>query len=213
MATKVKKGDFVELDFVGRIKVTGQIFDLTVEEIAKKENLNREAKFEPMVACIGSGQLIAGFDEQIDGKEVGEEFEFDLDSEKAFGKKNPKLIQLTSLQLLKKRNINPMTGMQLNIDGSVATVRSVSGGRVVLDFNHPLAGKVLHYWAKIRAIITDRKKQIEATVKVLGIPCEVSSLKENTATLKFNQEVPDQIKDMISKELEKQISGIKIKFN
>ena len=208
---KVKKGDFVELDFVGRIKATGQIFDLTVEEIAKKEDLNREAKFEPMVACIGSGQLIAGFDENVDGKDVGQEMEFDITPEKAFGKKNPKLIQLTSLQILRKRNINPVTGMQLNIDGTVATVRSVSGGRVILDFNHMLSGKALHYWVKIRKIITDKEKQVNSIIKMLGVPCDVS-FKDKTATLKLKQEVPKQIKDTISKELKKYVSDIEVKF-
>ena len=222
---KVKKGDFVELDFVGRIKATGRIFDLTVEDVAQKEGLNRDAKFEPMIACIGSGQLIAGFDENIDGKEVGAEFEFDLPPEKAFGRKNPKLIQLTSLQILKKQNINPVPGMRLNLDGALATIRSVSGGRVILDFNHPLAGKELHYWVKIQKIVADKKKQVESITKMLGIPCEVSvkektsqtskkpaELTTSTATLKVAKEIPKQIKDMISAELKKHVSDVEIKF-
>ena len=208
---KTKKGDFIELDFVGRIKSTGQIFDLTVEAIAKKEGIAAQGKFEPMVACIGSGQLIAGFDVAVSGKEVGAEFEFDLKPEDAFGRKNPKLIQLTSFSVLKKKDINPIPGMQLDVDGAMATVRSVSGGRVILDFNHPLSGKELHYWAKVRKIITDKQTQVESITKLLGIPCEVS-IKEKTATLKLDQQVPKQITDVISKEIEKHVAGISIKF-
>lgn len=208
---KVKKGDFVELDFVGRAKATNRIFDLTVEDVAKKEGLEGRAEFKPMVACIGSGQLIKGFDEQVDGKEIGAEFEFDLPAEKAFGKKNPKLIQLTSLSLLRKRDINPVLGMQLNIDGMMATVRSVSGGRVILDFNHPLAGKELHYWVKIRKLVTDSKKKIEAIVSLLGIPCKVD-VKEKTATLKTEKPLPKQMQDIISAEIKKNIKGVAVKF-
>lgn len=211
MATTIKKGDFVELDFVGRIKATGQIFDLTMEDVAKKEGLQSRATFEPMVACIGSGQLISGFDEQVTGKEPGKEFEFDLAPEKAFGRKNPKLIQLTSLNLLRKQDINPVVGMQLNIDNAMATVRSVSGGRVILDFNHPLSGKELHYWVKIRKIITDKKAQIDSLIKLLGVPCDVK-IKDKTATLKLKQDVPKPIKDMFTKEIKKHVTGIDIKF-
>jgi FKBP-type peptidyl-prolyl cis-trans isomerase 2 len=38
----MKKGDFVRIDFVGRLAATGEIFDLTSEEIAKKEGVYDE---------------------------------------------------------------------------------------------------------------------------------------------------------------------------
>jgi peptidylprolyl isomerase len=210
---KTKKGDFVEIDFIGKIKATGQIFDLTVEEEAKKAGIQQpNVTYEPLVAQLGSGQLIEGFDTELTGKDVGKEFEFDVPTEKAFGRKNPKMIQLTSLALLRKRGINPAPRMQLNIDGAVATVRSVSGGRVILDFNHPLSGKELHYWVKVRSIITDIKKKAEAVISALGVPAKVS-IKDKTITLKLEQKMPKQITDVISKEIKKSIPDAKIVFS
>jgi peptidylprolyl isomerase len=211
--TKTKKGDFVEIEFVGKIKATGQIFDLTVEEVAKKAGIHQESvKYKPLVAQLGSGQLIEGFDTELTGKELGAEFEFDVPTERAFGKKNPKMIQLTSLALLRKRGVNPATGMQLNIDGAVATVRSVSGGRVILDFNHPLSGKELHYWVTIKSVITDTKKKAEAVINALGVPAKVS-VKDKVLTLKMEQKMPKQVTDVISKEIKKSIPDVKIVFS
>ena len=207
---EVKKGDFIELDFVGKIKATGQIFDLTVEEIVKKEKLPSRGKLEPMVACVGAGHLLSGFDTQVIGKEIGKEFEFDLAAKDAFGVKDQKLIQLTSLKTLQSKGVNPVPGMQLNADGSTATVRSVSGGRVIMDFNHPLAGRELHYWVKINKLVTDKEKQINSIIKMLGIKCDVE-IKDTTATLKIDKALPPPIKDVIQKEIEKHISGMTIK--
>jgi FKBP-type peptidyl-prolyl cis-trans isomerase 2 len=207
----IKNGDFVELDFVGRIKSTGQIFDLTVEDVAKKEGIADDRSFEPMIACVGSGHLIQGFDEQITGKEIGSELEFDLPAEKGFGRKNPKLIQLTSLAMFKKRNIHPVPGIQLNIDGTLATVRSVSGGRVILDFNHPLAGKELHYWVKIRKIITDTKKKAESLVSILNIPADVS-ITGNNVSLKLKEDTPKEMQDVISEQFKNNLPELKLSF-
>ena len=146
---KIKKGDFVEFDFVGRVKITNQVFDLSVADVAKKENIFREGhEYKPLAICAGAGHIIPGLDKALIGKEFGKEYEFDLPPEQGFGKRNPKLISLTSLSVFRKKNINPVPGMQLDLDGRIATVRSVTGGRVVLDYNPPLAGKELHYWIK-----------------------------------------------------------------
>lgn len=209
--TKVKEKDFVELDFVGRIKSTSQIFDLTVEDIAKKEGLANRGEFKPLVACTKSKQLLEGFDDEIIGKEIGKEFEFDLPSDKAFGKKNPKLIQLTSTQMLKKSGVNPVQGMQLNVDGMLATVRSVTGGRVILDFNHPLAGKDLHYWVKLRRIVTDSEEKVRAITNMLGVPCAVS-VKNKVAEIKLKDDAPKENKDFISGEIKKLVPEVKVKF-
>jgi FKBP-type peptidyl-prolyl cis-trans isomerase 2 len=210
MAEKVKSGDFVELDFVGRIKSTGQIFDLTVEDIAKKEGLNSE-NMTPLIACINAGHLLKGFDENLIDKTVGSEFEFDVSPEKAFGKKNPKHIQLTSIHTLKKSGVNPVTGMQLNVDGVLATVRSVSGGRVILDFNHPLAGKELHYWVKIRKLITDSEEKVNSILYMLGVPGK-ASVKNKVAEIKLDEEAPADKKKFVSEEIKKIIPEVEVKF-
>jgi len=210
MTEKIKEGDFVELDFIGRIKSTGQLFDLTVEDVAKKEGINGR-EFKPLVACVKAKHLLEGFDEQLVGRADGEEFEFDIKPEKAFGKKNPKLIQLSSIQSLKRTGVNPVPGMQLDIDGAIATVRSVTGGRVVLDFNHPLAGKELHYWVKIRKMVTDSEEKANAVAHMIGAPCKIT-VKNKIAEIKLEKESTPEQKEFLSEEIKKLVPEVKINF-
>ena len=47
----MKEGDFVKIEYVGRIKESGTIFDLTNEEIAKKENFNLILEKDSILYC------------------------------------------------------------------------------------------------------------------------------------------------------------------
>ena len=52
---KIKSGDFIEIDYVGRIKETNQIFDLTKEDVAREEGINnKSAKYESKIICVGN---------------------------------------------------------------------------------------------------------------------------------------------------------------
>ncbi len=202
---KIKKGDLIELDFIGRFKETGEVFDLTIEEVAKKEKLRspENFKFGPMKAFIGSGQLLKGIDNKLIGSEVGSEQEFDLKAEEAFGKRSPKLIQLVSINKLKKHNLNPVVGMQLNVDGRVAIVRSVTGGRVILDFNHPFSGKEVHYWIKPVKVIKDIKEKVGRAMELVGFKADNVKVDKGKVTLKLANK--DKLGDEFFKVIEKQI--------
>ena len=83
---RIKKGDFVELDYIGRIKGSNQIFDLTDESIAKKNGLyNSNMKYGPKIACIGEGDLIKGLDNYLIDKETGKNYNIEISKKEAFG--------------------------------------------------------------------------------------------------------------------------------
>lgn len=209
---KIKKGEFIKLDFVGRIKNNNQIFDLTREDIAKKEDIYQKGyKYTPLPICIGAGHLISGLDEFLIGKEIGKEYEIDLPPEKAFGKRNPKLLQIMSLSILKKKNINPFPGLQLNLDNRIATVRSVTGGRVVIDFNLPLAGKDLHYWLKPVEKISDTKEKVEIVFKSLGFAANDINIKNSEVIIKLKnkEKLGQQFLDLLSEQVKKSVPEVK----
>ena len=89
----VKKRDFVEIEYTGKIKEGNVIFDTTDEKVAKENNLHGH-DFSPAIICLGEEQVLKGIDKNLEGKDIGKEYEFDIDPEDAFGKKNAKLIQL-----------------------------------------------------------------------------------------------------------------------
>ncbi len=199
---KIKKGDFVAFDFVGRVKSDNHIFDLTVADIAKKEGIFKpDHKYKPITTCVGKQFVIAGLDKALEGKETGKEFDIEVKPEEAFGKRNPKLIQLAPLSAFKE--VKPVPGMQLNIDGALTTIRSVSGGRVILDFNHPLSGRTLVYWVRVQKIVSDEKEQAEALMYLFGIKAKISKTKTGVSIVpeglnkEVKQRLDGQIKELI----------------
>lgn len=194
----IKEKTFIEVEYTGRIKETNQVFDTTNEELAKKEKVhNPNAKYGSVVICVGKGQLLKGIETGILGKGPGK-YSFDLKPEEAFGKKNTELIRLVPTTKLLKEKIQPMVGLQLDIDGAVGIVRSVSGGRTIVDFNHPLSGKEVHYDLEIKRIVTDVKEQIKGMLDRLGIANEVE-LKEQKASIKLKAKIPQEAQNELIK--------------
>ena len=152
------KGDFIEIEFTGRIK-DGDIFDSNVKEDLEKAGIKGHPS--AFVFPLGEGMFVKGIDEFLIGKDVGE-YDVDLKPEDAFGKRDPKLIQMIPLKLFLQHNLNPIPGATFNFDGKIAKVMTVSGGRVMVDFNNPLAGKNLEYNVKVLKKVDDINKKIEA---------------------------------------------------
>jgi len=200
MAEVVKKGDFIELDYIGRLRTTNKVFDTTLKDVAKKENIAQKGvMYRPAYACVGAKHVLIGIDEALEGKKIGDEFELDLEPEKAFGKRNPSHIQITTLAAFKDQEVKPVPGMQFSVDGAVATVKSVSSGRVILDFNHPLAGRGLRYWVRINKKIEGLENKVKALINtLLGKDVEVKKEdKKLSIGLDMDSLITDKIKEKI----------------
>jgi FKBP-type peptidyl-prolyl cis-trans isomerase SlyD len=197
--TVLKKGDFVEVDFIGKVVATGQVFDSTIDD---KER-------GPVVDCIGSGMLLPAVEASLEGKSVGQEYEIELKPEDAFGLRNPKMMQLIPLNTFKEKGVYPTPGLQINIDGMLATIRSVSGGRVTIDFNHPLAGKALKFWIKIKKEITDVKEKISTLLNKEWKP-EIE-VREKEIDIKISKKLPEKAGEIKAVQLKKLIPEIKDK--
>ena len=151
---KMKKHDFIEVEYTGYLE-DGTVFDTTSEDIAIKNGLkNENTKFGPAIICLGENHVLPGIEKQIIGKKPGS-FKIELNAEDAFGKKNPKMLKLMPMKLFKKEQVHPVPGLEVNIDNMYGIVRSVSGGRVIVDFNHPLSGRNVKYDFKVNKEITD----------------------------------------------------------
>ncbi|MCK5107264.1 MAG: peptidylprolyl isomerase [Nanoarchaeota archaeon] len=157
---KIQEKDFIELDFTGKIKETGEVFDTTLKSVATKNKLNDKATYKPALVCIGQGTIFAKLEQGLIGKELDKEYTIELNAEEGFGKKNAKLIQLMPTSVFKKEKINPQVGLFVTINDKMGIIRTINGGRCLVDFNHPLSGKDLVYEIKPLRQITDKKEQI-----------------------------------------------------
>lgn len=207
---KIKEHDFIEIEYTGKIKDENIVFDTTDEKIAKENNLEGHAGYEPVIICIGEQQLLKGLDKNIEGKEIGKEYDVEIKPEDAFGNKNAKLIQLVPTNKFKQQNIQPMPGMQLNIDGMVGTIKTVSGGRTLVDFNHPLSGKELLYKIKINKKITDDKEKLTGYLKLsLGTKDFEAEINNSNAKIKLKNEIPKEAEERLKKKIIEVIPNIK----
>ncbi|MEP3429726.1 MAG: peptidylprolyl isomerase [Roseibium sp.] len=140
--TEAKSGDTVRLHYKGTLD-DGTVFD------------SSEGR-EPLEFTVGSGQVIPGLDSAIPGMKVGDEKNVNITPEDAYGLHNP-AAQQTVPRTQVADTMDLEVGMQLQgqtEDGQVmsVTVVSFSDDEVVLDGNHPLAGKNLTFEIQITGI-------------------------------------------------------------
>jgi peptidylprolyl isomerase len=153
-----KKNDFIEIEFTGKVK-DGEIFDTNLPEQAKKIGLELDNK--PTVICLGHSMVIEGLDNELQDKELNKDYSISVDSKKAFGERKRELIRLIPKYVFTEKKINPQPGMTLALDQTLVRIVSVSGGRVLVDFNNPLAGKQVVYDFKIKKIVEDVSEKVQ----------------------------------------------------
>jgi len=209
----LKEDDFVSLDYVGT--VDGKVFDTTKEDIAKKEKIYSEkTKYGPVTIIIGAGQLLRGIDEALVGKGENESFEIELEPEKAFGKKNSKLLKIIPEKVFKAQKIDIYPRAMINFGKLMGYVISVGSGRVIVDFNHPLAGKKLYYSIEIHKRISGKKEQVKSIVEMYsGKNCSVDMSDGRVSILcPKGREIKPESQDMIKKDVKKYVKLADVEF-
>ncbi len=158
----IPKNSFVLIDYVLRIKDTGELVDTTMEDVAKKEGKYDPNKvYEPLLVIVGEGRVLKGLEEHIESSgEVGKEFEIEIPPEKAYGPRDPSKVRIFNARDLLRNGIVPEVGKTVEIGNAVGVIKAVSGGRVLIDFNHPLAGKTLVCKYRIVKVVEDDVEKV-----------------------------------------------------
>ncbi|MDH3353016.1 MAG: peptidylprolyl isomerase [Nanoarchaeota archaeon] len=203
----INKNDFVELEFTGKISSTNEIFDTNIEADAKEANIDSK-DIKPFILSIGHKMLPKGLDNDLVGKEVGKSYVVEVKPEDAFGKRDPKMIRMIPTKLFHEQKIDPVRGMQLNLDGQLVRVLSSDRGRTLVDFNNPLAGKNVSYKYKINKVVTDQNDKIDALQEFLFRKKFDFDLKDKTITFKVDKQFEPFVK-MIAPKFE-EILGLKV---
>ncbi len=143
---KVKNGDFVQLHYTGSLE-DGTVFDSSVER-------------EPLEFQVGGGGIIAGFNDAVIDMEVDHEKVVTLSPEQAYGDIRDDLKRDFPKSMLGDHQIE--VGQELRFaspHGPVTgKVLAIEPEKFIVDFNHPLAGKTLHFKIKLLGI-TDHPTQ------------------------------------------------------
>lgn len=217
----MKKGDIVKVSYSGY--VDGKLFDTTDEELAKKEGIyNPGIRYGPVTVIVGQGMLIPGLDEALLEMNVGEEKELELPPEKAFGKRDPSKIKLIPLREFKKHKITPVVGMPVTINNQVGKIVSINGGRVLVDFNHELAGKTVKYIFKVEEIVEKPEDIVKELLKLFIPTLNIDEIKVEVGEKEVNITVPGEmlvplrdvgvIKKVVADEILKRLDIEKVSF-
>ena len=206
----IKQKDFVEIEYTGRFKDDKKAFDTTDLAIAKKEGImNENGVYGPVVICLGQHQLLAGLDEKLEGKEIGKSYSIALTAEEAFGKKDAKLIKMIPSSAFIKQKIMPEPGLQVNIDGMMGAIKTASGGRVLVDFNHPLSGKDVTYDVKLNRLVTDDAEKVK---KFLELQFQLKDLKvaieDKKAKVEVYSDVPEEVQKAVNEMIKEIIPSL-----
>ena len=157
-----EKNDFIEIEFIARVK-NGDVFDSNIKEEVEKLHHGHDHKIEskPLIFSLGNGMFLKSIDDFLIGKTVGT-YEVDLLPEKAFGLRNKDMVKTIPMKFFKENKLNPFPGAVFNFDNFVGKVISVSGGRVLVDFNHPLANKEVVYKVNVLKKIENTEEKVKA---------------------------------------------------
>ncbi len=189
----LQKGDFILIEYTAKVKETNEVFDTTNEETAKKEHLHKEGEiYEPKLIVVGEGWVLKTLDESFTTMEPNKAATVEISPDKAFGARDPEKIKRVPLKQLLAKDINPAIGMRIEYGGKNATIRSIGAGRVLLDFNPPLAGKTLVYDVSVQKKLETNEEKIAALIHRRVPIAEAEKfklvLKENALTVDMPEE-------------------------
>jgi len=158
----VKEGSIVALNYTGKVVATNSVFESTIEKKAVEAGIfNEKQKYKPMIVVVGQGDVLKGIDKALLEMKVGEEREVKFGPEEGWGERKAENVRVVPLQHFKKEKMQPFPGLVVEVNGMQGRVQTVSGGRVRVDFNHPLAGKELSYEVKVERELVEPKEQVE----------------------------------------------------
>lgn len=141
--SKVKDGDTVKVHYTGKLE-DGSVFDSSVSRA-------------PLEVTLGEGKLIPGFENAVLGLEVGDKTTANIASADAYGERRDDL-EVTIEREQLPEDIVPEVGMQLQLNqpnGQPVPVQitKVEEENIIIDANHPLAGKDLTFDIELVEII------------------------------------------------------------
>ena len=137
----IKTGDTVSVHYVGTFN-DGTEFD-------------RSREGSPLKFKVGSGMVIPGFDKAVIGHEIGDKFSVNIPAAEAYGEKQETLLFPVPMEQVPP-TIKPEVGMRLHVgtdQGELeVAICEVTDTHIVLDANHPMAGKGLTFALEVVAV-------------------------------------------------------------
>ncbi len=148
---KVEKGKVVTFHYVLKDKETGEVLE------------NSKEHGEPMTVLVGSQRIIPALEDKMVGMEAGEKRDIELKAEEAYGPKRDELLQVVPRELFGDMELE--RGMVLQADTPEGPIQmvvlSANDHEVIVDMNHPLAGKDLIFEIEVLNVREATPEELE----------------------------------------------------
>lgn len=157
---KIEKNKVVTLTY--ELRIQNENGEQSLVEVANEE--------QPMAFIFGMSGLPDQFEDNLNGKSEGDDFEFKLDAEEGYGEYDENAVVELPMNvfevegavpdnMLEVGNFIPMTDSEGNqLQGRVAKVTDTN---VTMDFNHPLSGKELYFKGKVAQVRDATKEELD----------------------------------------------------
>jgi FKBP-type peptidyl-prolyl cis-trans isomerase SlyD len=146
---RIANGTVVEIDYTLHLG-DGQVVD--------------QSEGEPLAYIHGEGQIVPGLEQALAGADVGDKRQVVVAPTDGYGDHDPRGVQEVSRQAFPD-DFEPKPGMQLVAQAPSGepvqfVVQEVRPDTVLVDFNHPLAGKTLHFDVTVRQVRTATEEEL-----------------------------------------------------
>ena len=175
------KGSLILVDYTSKVKDTGEVFETTIEEEAKKHSFHDpNVKYQPKLVSVGESWVIKGLDEALEKTSVGDKKIIEITPDKGFGERDTGKVRMIPLRKLGEDAEKVSIGDTIEIDNKKGVIRFIGSGRVQIDYNHRFAGKTILYDVNVlKEIKSDEEKTTEILRKDIPVDNDKISFKKN----------------------------------
>ena len=188
-----KKGQLILLDYTAKIKDSGEIFETTIEDEAKKHSLHEpNVKYMPKLVSVGEGWVLKGLDDALSETTAGDKKTIEVSPDKGFGERDKAKVRMIPLRKLGEDAEKVSVGDTVEIDNKKGIIRYIGSGRVQVDYNHRYAGKTILYDINItKSLDSDDDKISEILKSRLPVENDKIIYKKNGTTVDVT--IPEEI--------------------
>ena len=188
-----KKGQLILLDYTAKIKDSGEIFETTIEDEAKKHSLHEpNVKYMPKLVSVGEGWVLKGLDDALSETTSGDKKTIEVSPDKGFGERDKGKVRMIPLRKLGEDAEKVSVGDTVEIDNKKGIIRYIGSGRVQVDYNHRYAVKTILYDINIKkSLDSDDDKISEILKSRLPIENEKIIYKKNGTAVDIT--IPEEI--------------------
>ena len=188
-----KKGQLILLDYTAKIKDTGEVFETTIEEDAKKNSIHEpNVKYQPKLVSVGESWVLKGLDDALPETSVGDKKTIEVSSDKGFGARDKGKVRMIPLRKLGEDAEKVSVGDTVEVDNKKGIIRYIGSGRVQIDYNHRYAGKTILYEINVKKSLDADDDKITAILQS-RMPVEDDKLVFNKSGDSLDITIPEEI--------------------